>query len=480
MSKAIVICFDRWHAGFLGLYGNPWVDSPALDEFAVSAAVFDQHFAENLAPEAAQHAWWTGRCQFPLNEQQQRREPSWLPLLAEHKVSSILLHDPDAKLPIHPRSFAASRAISLDDVARIHYEEDAPRFVKAAVQRIQKMGQDPDLPELFWIHASGLPLDTHSLAYDDLYADDASVSPRGNTAQLAPDDQEDDQEREEKDVDSSDRPNDGSDQSEPENVDDDEEDEMIVFPPRFWRRARSSPRELADARLRGAGWDAVSSDIHKSTSTAGAASAIDWQRRRDLYTAQVAQWDAWVGKIIEAALQLAKTSQLMIVFTAAAGQHLGEHFEASDSPVLYEESIHVPLLIHVPHTDPFAGRRLALTSAVDLPVTILDWFGIPLPSEPVLDGVSLLPVIQNDHPLSRQEVFVGDESRIGVRTQDFYYRQEPQRGPDDESIFVKPDDRWEADNMLRQLPDAADSLRATARAFVEQVRTRSDATVDVS
>ncbi|MDB5386165.1 MAG: Arylsulfatase [Planctomycetaceae bacterium] len=473
--KAIVISFDRWHAGFLGLYGNPWVDTPALDGFAAESAVFDQHFAENLSPNVVQHAWWTGRYQCPLDVAQQQREPTWLQWLGDHGITSCLLHDPAARLPVDVRQFSTSRAISLEDVGQLHFEEDAPKFVKAAVQRIQQMGRKPELPELFWIHAAGLPIDEHSAAYEELYADDApqtkvTVDKRADrTDQTEPTDDTTDF-----DPDFDDPDDDDLETDELVSTPKDTDDELIVFPPRFWRRARSSPRELADASLRGAGWDApVTISTKTVTPSEDRSAPVNWQLRRDLYSGQVTQWDAWVGKMIEAALRLAESTPVMIIFTAAAGQHLGEHAESSVTSMLFEETIHVPLIIHVPQTDPFVGRRLALSTAADIPATILDWFQVVAPATVKLDGTSLLPHIRDDQPLEHEIVFVGSDLNGAARTKDFYFHQDLDQRLDGESIFVKPDDRWDADNMLRQLPDAAESLKAQWQAFVERIRERA-------
>jgi len=494
LSKVIVISFDRWQAGFLGLYGNPWVDTPELDEFAVEAAVFDQHFAENLSGDAAQHAWWTGRYQFPLASEQQRREPVWLRHLTANQISAYLLYDPAASLPLNPREFTSARAVSLDDVPSLHFEEATPQFVKTAIQRIRKMGTQPDCAELLWVHAGGLPIDAPSLAYDELYGEDPPAEFSESEHQKLDEVEETpDGDAEESDAITEDTEGDDEDLTadSPRLSDEDFADsttdqkdiqhaaepldaETIVFPPRFWRRARSSPRELADASLRGAGW---SSRTIKPASATSASSdgdpQVDWQLRRDLYTAQVKQWDTWVGRIIKAARKLASSTPVMIVFTAAAGEHLGEHSELSESPRLFEESVHTPLMIQVPQTDPFAGRRLQLTTAADLPVTILDWFQVPVP-ETEFDGRSLLPVVQQDQPLARSLVLMGDKPIGGVRSADFYYRQNLDQNHEGEAVFVKPDDRWDVDNMLRQLPDAADSLRLQWQASANQIRDRSN------
>ena len=434
MSKAVVITFDRWHCGFLGCQGNPWVDTPHFDQLALRSTVFDQHFAENLTPAAAQHAWWTGRFQFPLAAEQQQREPTWLPWLAEQGIQTTLLYDPAAQLPLNREQFAVSRAVPLDDVSGLHYERDVPRFARAALARIKQMAQHPETAELLWIHAGGLPIDQSSVAADELYGDESGDAPLGITGSEASDEFDD----------------------EGENPD---------FPPRFWRRKRSSPRELADANLRGTGWTKVAGDV----------SQVDWRRRRDLYSGQVTQWDAWLGRILEAVTALRQSAPVFLAFTAGAGEHLGEHAHIQPAPDLFEEQIHVPLIIEIPLDEPLSGRRLALSQAVDLPVTLLDWFAVAVPAGRALDGQTLLPTIRDDQPLARDTVYVGNSAYAGVRTSDYYYRQqlhsaglEPQ-----ELIFVKPDDRWDADSGLRQYIDSADELSGKWREFVNTIQTRA-------
>lgn len=432
MSKAVVITFDRWHCGFLGCQGNPWVDTPHFDRLALRSTVFDQHFAENLATAPTQHAWWTGRYQFPLTAEQQGREPTWLPLLPPQGIHTSLLYDPAARLPLHPGQFSASRAVALDDVPGLHYESDVPRFVRAALARIKHMTQHPETAELLWIHAGGLPIDQTSLAAEELYGAEASGSETVT-------------ESDESGFAGDDNPN---------------------FPPRYWRRKRSSPRELADANLRGEGWNSLG----------GVATQVDWRRRRDLYSGQVTQWDAWIGRILEAVTALRQTAPVLLAFTAGAGEHLGEHAAVTPSSDLFEEQIHVPLIIEMPLDEPLSGRRRTLSQSVDLPVTLLDWFGVALPAEVTLDGQSLLPVIEKEQELSRDTVFVSDSAHGGVRTADYYYRCQLQsvEAEQPEMIFIKPDDRWDADSSLRQYIDAADELGAKWRAFAEQVRSRSD------
>ncbi len=48
MNVDVVVC-NSLHLGFLGAYGNAWIETPNLyDRLAAEGVVFDHHFPENL------------------------------------------------------------------------------------------------------------------------------------------------------------------------------------------------------------------------------------------------------------------------------------------------------------------------------------------------------------------------------------------------------------------------------------------------
>ena len=47
MNVIVVVC-NSLHLGFLGAYGNAWIETPNLDRLASEGIVFDHHFPENL------------------------------------------------------------------------------------------------------------------------------------------------------------------------------------------------------------------------------------------------------------------------------------------------------------------------------------------------------------------------------------------------------------------------------------------------
>ena len=63
MNVIVVVC-NSLHLGFLGAYGNAWIETPNLDRLAAEGVVFDHHFPENLTTLPTRRSWWTGRYGF--------------------------------------------------------------------------------------------------------------------------------------------------------------------------------------------------------------------------------------------------------------------------------------------------------------------------------------------------------------------------------------------------------------------------------
>ena len=59
--KAILIAAHGWHAGWLGPYGNEWVQTPALDRLAAEGVVFDSHVADEPTAAGFRRALAAGR-----------------------------------------------------------------------------------------------------------------------------------------------------------------------------------------------------------------------------------------------------------------------------------------------------------------------------------------------------------------------------------------------------------------------------------
>ena len=72
MNVVVVVC-NSLHLGFIGAYGNAWIETPNLDRLASEGIVFDHHFPENLTTLPTRRSWWTGRYGFADESKAGRR-----------------------------------------------------------------------------------------------------------------------------------------------------------------------------------------------------------------------------------------------------------------------------------------------------------------------------------------------------------------------------------------------------------------------
>ena len=120
------------------------------------------------------------------------------------------------------------------------------------------------------------------------------------------------------------------------------------------------------------------------------------------YAANVSYIDALVGRVLDQLDALNLTENTVIVFWGDHGFHLGEHGLWRKN-TLFEDSVRSPLIVSVPgqtHTDVVTD---ALVELVDIYPTLCDVCQLPIPSE--LEGISMLPVIEDPTLLWKTAVF---------------------------------------------------------------------------
>jgi arylsulfatase A-like enzyme/Flp pilus assembly protein TadD len=112
------------------------------------------------------------------------------------------------------------------------------------------------------------------------------------------------------------------------------------------------------------------------------------------YNASVAGADAAVGNLI-AALRAGKLyDDALIVIASDHGESLGAHGEEGHGVFLYDETIHVPLLLKLPRNQSAGKRVTARARLVDVAPTILEIAGTPIPSQ--MQGQSLLRIAKTN------------------------------------------------------------------------------------
>ncbi len=112
------------------------------------------------------------------------------------------------------------------------------------------------------------------------------------------------------------------------------------------------------------------------------------------YNSAITAADAAIGKLIGALQQRKIYENTALIVVADHGESLGAHGEDAHGVFLYDETIHVPLLIKLPQAQPVARPATARVAAkvrlVDIAPTLLEIAAIPVPSQ--MPGQSLLRI----------------------------------------------------------------------------------------
>ncbi len=137
------------------------------------------------------------------------------------------------------------------------------------------------------------------------------------------------------------------------------------------------------------------------------------QYRSDPYAGEVAYADEVVGRVWTTLESRALLPGTVIGVVGDHGEGLGEHQEATHSVLIYNSTLHVPMILYSPGQIPAGSRVETLTSLVDLAPTLLDLVGLP---HDLGTGRSMLPRIG----LSKAAVEQGDEQPRSVYSESLY------------------------------------------------------------
>jgi len=471
MNVIVVVC-NSLHLGFLGPYGNGWIETPNLDRLAAEGVVFDHHFPENLTTLPTRRSWWTGRYGFPDPDQgwtPLRPDEAMLPdLLYKQGVRTALISDvPFLRDPAHgfgrgfddvvwirgqgydplvPADDPRVRKVRLKDepglrlpdeddpdrdlwkgrweqflrnraVLRTDVEENTgvARTVRAAVDWLERRAGEPE-PFLLWLDLFSPhgPWDPPQPYRDQYAAEEPDEFEAGDEGDLV-DEEDDDLNLEEVPV-------------------------LIDVP-------AGSVGDVIDE--------------------------VELLRLRRTYAGTVTLVDRWLGELFAAVKRLGRDDDTLIVFTSDQGEPLGEHgFVRRFRPWLYEELVHTPLIVRMPRGEFGGMRHQALVQTVDLLPTVLSALGLP-PYE-AAHGHDLLPLIRGERTKVRDYACLGmDVEEFAIRTHMWHLivpvepdTDDPPRGPE---LYRKPEDRWEQNDVAERHPEIAEHLELTLRRFVEAV-----------
>jgi arylsulfatase A-like enzyme len=190
------------------------------------------------------------------------------------------------------------------------------------------------------------------------------------------------------------------------------------------------------------------------------------------YGAQVMVLDACWQVLADALRSGGNSNEWLVMLLGARGLPLGEHGQIGGiDRRLHVEQLHVPWLIRFPDGAGRLARSGQLVSPLDLAPTIADWLGGDVASELSRgDGQSVLPLVAPRAAAWRDAILLGEtEERRAIRTPAWSLLYEPSRGAEESELFVRPDDRWEANNVAGLCPQIVDELVAASEAIAARI-----------
>ena len=200
------------------------------------------------------------------------------------------------------------------------------------------------------------------------------------------------------------------------------------------------------------------------------------------YFAAVTAMDAGVGRILNRLDRLGIRDETLIVFLSDNGFSCGHHGfwgkgNGTNPRNMYENSIRVPAIFNCPNRIPRGLVQDAMVSAYDFMPTLLEFLGLPAPTDRNLPGRSFLPALRGDPIPGREDVVIFDEYgpvRM-IRTREWKYVYRHSAGPHELYDLVEdPDERANLADDVAQRPRISELKRRMDEWFARYVDPRRD------
>lgn len=408
--NAICLVVDGLHLGYLGPYGNTWLGTPHCDHLAGQALTFDAAFIDTPDLPRLYRAYWQGIHAAAAAPPAGVLASSLAARLESAGVETILLSDDESITHLElARAFGEVQwidsAASRAGPPTAAADQEATSLAQYFAQLIARLEGQSE-PFLLWAHCGSL---------GKLW--DAPLALRHALVQ--------------DEVDESSGPA-------------DLRTLLETSPPNRQLPAASDPDELLGFRR--------------------------------AYAAQVAVLDHCLGALDEALAESDLASRTLLVVIGARGFPLGEHRQLGwCDRELHEELIHVPWIMRFPDGTSSATRTPALVQPADLAPTLAAWHGLPMELDsgcPAL-GQNLLPLAQGDAEAVRDRILlVNDRGQQVLRTPAWLLRTKlpgAVEEPRSSELFVKPDDRWEINEIGDRCPAVVAELEARLSELAAQV-----------
>ena len=204
----------------------------------------------------------------------------------------------------------------------------------------------------------------------------------------------------------------------------------------------------------------------------------DLKHLNALYDGEIAYTDHCIGELLDKLRELKLFDDTVIIVTADHGEEFMDHGGMLHGHTLYDELVHVPLIVHYPASLQ-GGRKVDhIVSHIDYLPTLCELVGAPIPDQAM--GKSFLPLLKPDdegatqpdqgdrHAISESSVGKVDLKSITSGRYKLVYE------PDAERVFLydRQADPGEHKDLSKEKQGVASMLLSMLRAEIRAARKR--------
>ena len=193
-----------------------------------------------------------------------------------------------------------------------------------------------------------------------------------------------------------------------------------------------------------------------------------------LYDAEIHFTDAQLKRLFDGLAERSMLENTLVVFTSDHGEELDDHGSMEGHGwTLYDEILHVPLIIKLPNQTHAQTRITSIVESIDIAPTILDLLGLPALDS--FDGESLRPQFTSSQSEESQSFGSSQRflSRWSLRTEQhklIHSRRKSTRLPYDPPAYELYDliqDPGETQDLFATQTEVARRLRAHLDAWIQ-------------
>lgn len=179
--------------------------------------------------------------------------------------------------------------------------------------------------------------------------------------------------------------------------------------------------------------------------------------------------DRLVGRLLNKLRKYNLVENTLLLFTSDHGEEFLQHGDFLHKE-LYDEHIHVPLIMHIPGEDKYKHQVVKQqVSLIDIVPTLLDYLFLPIPV--MMQGTNLWPILDGKNsnlPVFSERIVISDvpDKKKAIRTPEWKYIWWPTMQKAE--LFSLTDDSAERLNVVGKYPEVAAKLHRQVMEWLQE------------